>query len=510
MIHSRERADKALRKRQMTDPRRLLLLARQAAETEGKMKLEAEQRYDEFLKTLQRRIGRKQVNKILNPSFEVTDFWLSEELCAKLKKRWGAYQEFEHKKSKKPLIGILREVIKRFSEPTVLEVGCGGGHFLWVVRSYAKRLIGVDSSPCMLNMTSESFAKEGIHNVGLRHGTCWNLPFASNSIDVVFQIDVCMHVGGSWNSIKEMLRVARKAIFFTGPSFEMEQRRLDEKKNLFGMSWGVSQPLLEHNLLQLYRRKPGRILNCRFLDRPSTKTYKHKILVVEKEYPGRKMKPSEKSLLHDFMPESIGVLCRGKSLERLSDVAKKFDHCFIVNSWRKEWKTFRRELRRKTIVHFVNHEKTSVMPPEVYKRLGIERAVCYWTKRHTHPGFRVKDASVTVELCEKAGVKLDMMPDEFLPDCNRIKNSGVMCCLYVSEVFRPKTLWVIGLDFYTANYWVGNLTKYQEKMRQEGLSDRLVDEFVGVVERYPEIEYKLITRCESLPKLDNLEIISKQ
>lgn len=218
------------------------------------------------------------------------DLWESVEYCKMLQKRWGTYEEFENtpiekrKRARQPIIDALRATINlKFKQPIdILEVGCGCGNWLWIIREYAKRLIGLDSSEMMLSITHEELNKRGVE-VEVIKGTCWKIPLEDNSVDFSFQIDVCMHVGGSWESIKEMLRVTRQVVLFTGPSFESWKQVMNYKVRKLadhGMYWGVSHILLDKELSELQQQ--GKIAGWYYLPREVTEIYKHRILVVER------------------------------------------------------------------------------------------------------------------------------------------------------------------------------------------------------------------------------------
>jgi len=217
------------------------------------------------------------------------DTWDDKEYCEMLKKRWGPYEDFENDPRQKkiiarqPIIAALKELLVSLPEkPKVLEVGCGCGNWLWVIKDYVKESIGLDPSEHMRCITKNEFAKRKT-SVEVIDGTCWKISLKDNEVDVSFQIDVCMHVGGSWESIKEMLRVSSKAILFTGPSFEAWKDKMNYKVRKIadhGMYWGVSYILLEQELAKLSERKA--IRSWYYLDREPTDIYKHRILVVEK------------------------------------------------------------------------------------------------------------------------------------------------------------------------------------------------------------------------------------
>jgi len=203
--------------------------------------------------------------------------WDNLRKCESLQKRWGSYGNFLDKKKKRPVFAALTELIKKHKKPTVLEVGCGCGHWLWLIHQMGVSVIGQDYSKYMRRITIREFAKRNVA-IKVRCGLCWDLPFDDDSVDISFQIDVCMHIGGSWKSIQEMLRVSRKAVFFTGPSFEEYGIKLDRRKA--SNSWGVNKILLEKKLAVL--KQEGKIAKFYYRSRPSTSKYNHRILIIEK------------------------------------------------------------------------------------------------------------------------------------------------------------------------------------------------------------------------------------
>jgi ubiquinone/menaquinone biosynthesis C-methylase UbiE len=215
-----------------------------------------------------------------NPS----ETWLVKEKCLQLQKRFGDYETYEETgggrgENKKSIIRVLKRLSSTFSEPpSVLEIGSGPGHFLWVMKDVAGSIIGVDSSPHMIEIAENVFKDRNV-NAKFILGSCWAIPLPESSYDLVFQVDVCMHVGGSYKSILEMIRVSKKYIVFTGPSFLSKE--LNEIDKQFGkLSWAISVPLLNKNLDELVAK--NQIKKYYYEERPKTENYKHRILVIEK------------------------------------------------------------------------------------------------------------------------------------------------------------------------------------------------------------------------------------
>lgn len=98
---------------------------------------------------------------------------------------------------------------------SVLDVGCGTGRALaWFDRNLqgdqSLQMNGIDPSPDLLEQ-----AREALPEADLRVGRGEELPFEDESIDVVVATAILHHVEDPGRCIREMARVARKAIFIS-------------------------------------------------------------------------------------------------------------------------------------------------------------------------------------------------------------------------------------------------------------------------------------------------------
>ena len=209
-------------------------------------------------------------------------WWLDMGRCKRLQKRFGDYDEFVsnggNSENKIPIFKVVNNLLdKHIENPIFMEIGCGPGHFLWGFKEKVSKIIGIDYSPAMIELASSQLSKYDVDQEFFI-GNCWDIPLLDNSVDISLQVDVCMHIGGSWDAIKEMIRVSRKYVVFTGPSFEGFDDRMNKK--IGTKSWAISVPLLEKKLNNL--TKDGVIDKYKYVDRPSTEVYDHRILVIEK------------------------------------------------------------------------------------------------------------------------------------------------------------------------------------------------------------------------------------
>ena len=84
----------------------------------------------------------------------------------------------------------------------VLEVGCGTGLILQRAAAHAKKAVGVDISPGML----EHAKRRGLD---VYEGTATELPFEDESFDLVYSFKVLAHVEGIAQALEEMKRATR-------------------------------------------------------------------------------------------------------------------------------------------------------------------------------------------------------------------------------------------------------------------------------------------------------------
>lgn len=95
---------------------------------------------------------------------------------------------------------------------SVLDVGCGTGRSLhWLATHYPSiQLTGVDPAEAMLDI-----AKKRVSNARFEIASGANLPFEAGSYDVVIATGILHHVPNSEAVIREMFRVAKRAVLIS-------------------------------------------------------------------------------------------------------------------------------------------------------------------------------------------------------------------------------------------------------------------------------------------------------
>jgi ubiquinone/menaquinone biosynthesis C-methylase UbiE len=101
-------------------------------------------------------------------------------------------------------------VARRPSYPTVLDVGCGTGRALPLLRQrfVPERLLGIDVEPAMLVKAQARAAAAGIA-VELAEASCFALPFADASVDLLFCHQTFHHLTDQGAALREFRRVLK-------------------------------------------------------------------------------------------------------------------------------------------------------------------------------------------------------------------------------------------------------------------------------------------------------------
>lgn len=197
---------------------------------------------------------------------------------------------------------------------------------------------------------------------------------------------------------------------------------------------------------------------------------------------------------------SIGILLRGKSIEKLPTIIDKFETCFIVNWHKEEFDLLGDYILGKNVIQYTNLKHNAIFLEEVYRRFNITKVAVPYCKSMVIG--RVRE----VFKQQKYGVKgIDYLPEKYIKELDlHPRNSGLTCIFYSSQVLKAKEIWIIGLDFYTTDY-LGKRTGKKAKRR----GTRMLERFVKYVELFSFIKYNILSYNEEIPKFDNLNIIQE-
>ena len=108
----------------------------------------------------------------------------------------------------------------------VLDVGCGVGVFLDIIRPHCKKVAGLDISPIAINL---------LKSKGIEGKVC-ELPeigYPDKSFDVVVATEIVEHLDNPVALLKEAVRVAREKVIFTVPDNVLGPEEFAEHRQLF-------------------------------------------------------------------------------------------------------------------------------------------------------------------------------------------------------------------------------------------------------------------------------------
>ena len=122
-----------------------------------------------------------------------------------------AVGELPEMESSKAAATLLSGEIR--SGDSVLDVGCGGGHYLTSMRKLIQvpfSYVGVDATEDFLDAARRAW--NDTPDVDFRKGDIFNLPFADNEFDVVMCNNVLYHLPSVVKPLSELIRVARRLV----------------------------------------------------------------------------------------------------------------------------------------------------------------------------------------------------------------------------------------------------------------------------------------------------------
>lgn len=210
--------------------------------------------------------------------------------------------------------------------------------------------------------------------------------------------------------------------------------------------------------------------------------------------------------------ENFGIILKGKSVENLPKVSDKFNDCFIVNNFDPEMEVVGDSLLNKNIVHFVCRTLTTPLKQENYKKLKIEeiqltkysvirdRALLYAISHYLSLGLKVVFLPKSI---------INVSEGFFGPKYkNKYPNTGHLAIYYALQIIKPKNLWIIGLDFFKADYLFRRphmtpILKQRAKMQRI----RAVEFLHKCIEKNPNVNFKIVSCFDEFKSLPNLEVL---
>jgi ubiquinone/menaquinone biosynthesis C-methylase UbiE/DNA-binding transcriptional ArsR family regulator len=116
---------------------------------------------------------------------------------------------------------------------TIADIGCGTGELIENIQGVGETLIGIDSSPEMLEQARKRLS--GYKNTNLRLGELEHLPMKNFETNTVILSMVLNYIPGPAKAIQEISRVMASGGLFIISDFEKHNR--ESIKELIGDSW---------------------------------------------------------------------------------------------------------------------------------------------------------------------------------------------------------------------------------------------------------------------------------
>lgn len=127
----------------------------------------------------------------------------------------------------------LIQALNPVQDKLILDLGCGKGRFARVISQDGGRVVGIDPSESLIQTATKFSA------VKFLQGSASELPFADNTFDLVYAVEVIEHLPALQNSIQEMVRVLKKQgklVLIDRHLFSLSQKR-PFVPNLFIKAW---------------------------------------------------------------------------------------------------------------------------------------------------------------------------------------------------------------------------------------------------------------------------------
>ncbi len=110
------------------------------------------------------------------------------------------------------------------------DLGCGTGDLLAAIKEKSLKIIGVDSSPAMLEMARKRFSHE-TQNIDLRLGELEHLPLSDGEADVAIVNMALHHLASPLDGIREAYRILGRKNLFLIADFDKHGNELLRTKH---------------------------------------------------------------------------------------------------------------------------------------------------------------------------------------------------------------------------------------------------------------------------------------
>jgi len=87
-------------------------------------------------------------------------------------------------------------------------------------------------------------------------------------------------------------------------------------------------------------------------------------------------------------------------------------------------------------------------------------------------------------------------------------NTGIIAIIYALEMLKPKTLWLVGLDFYQSDYLFRRPHQNPLNVQQEKMGRiNLVEVTANIFSRYPDTQINMVSYYNGFDEVENVKIL---
>lgn len=203
--------------------------------------------------------------------------------------------------------------------------------------------------------------------------------------------------------------------------------------------------------------------------------------------------------------DSIGVICRGKSINSLKDYSDNFEYCFLVGRHENSLKSIGSYIKGKKIVQVLN--KVAINPiKEIMVEYGIQDIqLNFNSKQDTEDvgGNKLKLLEKVKSINKWAQVRLAPAGIK----SRKVVKSWATTGLFgvdLAAYHHPKNVYIFGLDFYIADYFCIERKQIENSSKR---SKEMIKNLHLICRRDKDINFTIYTCHHSLKDLDNLRVV---
>jgi ubiquinone/menaquinone biosynthesis C-methylase UbiE/DNA-binding HxlR family transcriptional regulator len=140
--------------------------------------------------------------------------------------------------------GVAEALLRLMPPMTIADLGAGEGAFALLLAQRAKKVIAVDTSAKMIEVSRDQALRHGIDNVDFRLGDMEELPIANADVDLVFFSQSLHHALHPERAIEEAFRILTPGGRIV--LLDLAKHRFEEARELYADEWlGFSEAELE-------------------------------------------------------------------------------------------------------------------------------------------------------------------------------------------------------------------------------------------------------------------------